>query len=256
MAAWNPERYLKFERERTLPCKDLVSRIELASPNQIVDLGCGPGNSTVVLVNRWPSASILGVDNSPEMLRSAKESGIIAKWELADIRKWEPAQKFDLVFSNAALQWVPDHAWEIPRIFNLVASGGALAFQIPTHTDLWFEALDKLVHSDPWRNRFRETASDFYSLKLDGYYDLLGDRSKKLDLWETKYFHVLAGPGDIVEWIKGTALRPMLERLPDEDSRKEFVLQCTKTMSDAYPRQKDGRLIFPFLRRFVIAYAN
>lgn len=256
MAIWNPDRYLKFGRERTLPCRDLVSRIELISPTQIADLGCGPGNSTEVLAERWPSAKIMGVDNSSEMLKRAKESKVRAEWELADIQRWTSAISFDLIFSNAALQWVPDHEREILRLFSLVAPGGALAFQIPTRTDLWYEVLDKLVKSEVWKNRFRQTEPDFFSHELYFYYDLLSNGSKRIELWETKYYHIMPGPDDVVEWIRGTALRPLLERLPDENSRKEFVDDCTKAMSDAYPRQKDGNLIFPFLRRFVIAYAS
>jgi len=256
MSTWNPASYLKFERERTLPCRDLVSKIEINATSQIADLGCGPGNSTAVIAERWPEAEIVGVDNSPEMLKAARESGIAAEWELSDIRKWNPRVLFDLVFSNAALQWIPDHEKEIPRLFSFVARGGALAFQIPTHTDLWYNILEELLHSSKWSGRFRDASSDFYSNELGFYYDLLSPRSKQLDLWETEYYHVLSNPENIVEWTKGTALRPLLDRLPNSESRSAFLAEYSEAISKAYPKQPDGAALFPFLRRFVVAYAK
>jgi len=254
MSKWDPRHYLQFERERTLPVRDLVSRIELQSPSTIVDLGCGPGNSTAVLAKRWPDASIIGVDSSAEMLTQARESSVRAKWILADIREWQPDNSVDLVFSNAALQWVSLHEIEIPRLFNLVAKHGALAFQIPTHTDLWFEVLEKIVMSPVWRDKFLKGTSEFYSYELGFYYDLLSGQSKRLDLWETRYFHVLSSPEAIVEWTQGTALRPLFDRLSDSSLRETFVKQYTEEIASSYPRQPDGNVLFPFLRRFVIAY--
>lgn len=254
MATWNPAGYLKFERERTLPCRDLVSKIELEDPKQIADLGCGPGNSTAVLAEKWPNAILIGIDNSPDMLDSAKKSNVRAEWELSDIRKWTPSTRFDLVFSNAALQWVPDHKTEIPRLFTRVSPGGALAFQIPTHTDLWYEILWRQTESSRWKSFFRDFSTDFYTHELAFYYDLMSDRSKCVELWETKYFHVLSGPEAIVDWTKSTGLRPFLERLGDVDTRNEFLREYTQEISKAYNRQPDGKVLFPFLRRFVIAY--
>ena len=243
-----------FERERTLPCRDLVNRIELSSPSRIVDLGCGPGNSTAVLAQKWPNAEILGVDSSIEMLKQARASRIKAEWILEDIQRWNSERGFDLVFSNAALQWIADHEREIPRLFNSVANGGALAFQIPTRTDLWNEVLEKLVTNPSWANRFRPvTSNDFFSHKLEFYYSVLSNLSKQIDLWETKYIHILPTPEAVVEWTKGTALRPLLDRLKDANMRNEFLAEYTREITKAFPSQ-DGKILFPFLRRFVVAY--
>ena len=254
MSAWNPETYLQFEKERTLPCRDLASRIELDTPSRIADLGCGPGNSTAVLAERWPKAGILGIDNSPEMLKIARSSKVRAEWMEADILCWNPQEQFDLIFSNAALQWVPDHEKEIPRLFSLVRWGGALAFQMPTRTDLWFDALQTLLNSSAWKNQFQSASSDFYSHELPFYYRMLAKPAKRIDLWETKYFHVLQSPEAVVEWTKGTALRPLLDQLPDNSAREAFVREYTKETDLAYPRQPDSKILFPFLRRFVVAY--
>lgn len=252
--SWNPKNYLQFERERILPCRDLVARIELSSPSRIADLGCGPGNSTAVLAQRWPDAKLVGLDNSLEMLKIARETQIRAEWQLADIRGWNPTSLYDLIFSNAALQWVPDHETEIVRLFNLVSEGGAFAFQIPTHTDLWYTVLETVLTNPKWADRFRGFSPEFYTYKPDFYYNLLSQRSKKTDLWETEYYHILPGPEAIVEWTKATGVRPFLNRLSDEKSRDDFILEFRNEIARAYPKQRDGKLLFPFLRRFVIAY--
>lgn len=254
MSSWNPKDYLQFERERTLPCHDLVERIELSSPFRIADLGCGPGNSTAVLAERWPEASLVGIDNSPEMLKISRETQIKAEWLQVDIRNWNPTSLYDLIFSNAALQWIPDHETEIVRLFNMVSEGGALAFQIPTHIDLWYSVLEKVVLNPKWVDRFHKFSSGFYTHKLDFYYDLLSQRSKKIGLWETEYYHVLPDPEAIVEWTKATGVRPFLNRLSDQKTRDEFITQYTHEIARTYPKQRDGKVLFPFLRRFVIAY--
>ncbi len=254
MCAWNPRDYLRFERERTLPCRDLVARIELPVPSQIIDLGCGPGNSTAVLAERWPNSKLVGIDSSSDMLHIATGSPLRAEWVLEDIRKWTPPSRYDLVFSNAALQWIPDHEREIPRLFDWVAEGGALAFQISTHTDLWYDVLQKFLKSTPWEAQFRDIEPDFYSYDLAFYYDLLSARSRRVDLWETRYVHILPGPDAIVEWNRGTSLRPILNRLPDAKTQQAFVAEYSEEIARVYPRRPDGKVLFPFLRRFVIAY--
>jgi trans-aconitate 2-methyltransferase len=254
VSVWNPETYLQFEKERTLPCRDLAFRIELDAPTRIADLGCGPGNSTAVLAGRWPKAGIVGIDNSPEMLKIARSSQVRAEWLETDILRWTPEEQFDLIFSNAALQWVPNHEKEIPRLFGLVRRGGALAFQMPTRTDLWFDVLQKLMNSPLWRNQFRPASSDFYSHELPFYYGMLAKASRRIDLWDTKYFHVLPSAEAVVDWTKGTALRPLLDRLSDTSAREAFLRAYTDEIKLAYRKEDDGRILFPFLRRFVIAY--
>jgi trans-aconitate 2-methyltransferase len=175
-------------------------------------------------------------------------------WLKEDIRRWNPKDLFDLICSNAALQWIPNHQKEILRLFHLVAKGGALAFQIPTHTDRWFEVLEKMVKSSRWKDRFRERSSDFFSQEFDFYYALLSPTAKRVDLWETKYIHVLPSPDAVVDWTRATALRPLLNLLPDDHVKETFVREYACEITLAYPRERNGKVLFPFLRRFVIAY--
>jgi trans-aconitate 2-methyltransferase len=188
------------------------------------------------------------------MLKIARSSSVRAEWMQEDILKWNPADPYDLVFSNAALQWIPNHGTEIVRLFKSVADGGAFAFQISTHTELWYEVLQKLLKSPVWKDRFPDAKPDFYAHELDFYYDLLSPHSRQVDLWETEYVHVLPGPESVVEWNKGTSLRPVLSRLGDANLQKTFLADYTKDIVRAYPRHDNGTVLFPFLRRFVIAY--
>jgi trans-aconitate 2-methyltransferase len=251
---WDPREYLKFERERTLPCRDLVARIELESPALIADLGCGPGNSTSVAAGRWPDAKIVGVDSSAEMLKIARGSNLRAEWVLADMREWTPERPYDLLFSNAALQWVAGQETVLPRLFDSVGEGGAFAFQIPSGEGGWSRAIKEVADSPAWRSRFSENLLQLSTHELTFYYDLLSPISQRIDLWETQYVHVFPGPEAVVEWTKGTALRPLLDRLPEERERASFLAGYSATIAKAYPRRPDGQVLFPFLRRFVVAY--
>jgi len=188
------------------------------------------------------------------MLKIARASRIRAEWLKEDILQWNPADPFDLICSNAALQWIPNHEKEILRLFHLVAKGGALAFQIPTHTDLWFEVLESVVKSAQWEDKFHQKSSDFFSHELGFYYDLLYTAAKKVDLWETKYIHVLPSREAVVDWTRGTTLRPLLNLLPDDRAKEAFLKEYTRKITLTYRREPDGKVLFPFLRRFVIAY--
>jgi trans-aconitate 2-methyltransferase len=252
--SWDPEQYLKFERERTLPCRDLVARIELPSPTSIIDLGCGPGNSTSVLAENWPSSKLVGLDNSEKMLESARKSGVRADWVLADMSKWVPERPFDLVVSNAALQWLVNQEHQVPRLFMSVSPGGAFAFQVPSGHGEWAKALKEVAESDAWRGRFSPNLVDLRTHDLRFYYDLLSPMSSRVDMWETEYIHVFPGPESIVEWTTGTAVRPMLDRLADEEERRSFVADYSAAVARAYGRGPDGKVLFPFLRRFLVAY--
>jgi trans-aconitate 2-methyltransferase len=251
---WDAREYLKFERERTLPCRDLVARIELESAALIADLGCGPGNSTTVLAQRWPAAKVVGIDSSEEMLKTARKSSLPAEWLLADMREWNPGHPYDLVFSNAALQWVGNHQIELPRLFRFVGAGGAFAFQIPAGEGDWTRTIREVAEGPAWRGRFSESVLDLETHQLGFYYDLLSPLCRRIDLWETQYVHILSGPEGVVEWTKGTALRPMLDRLPEDGERASFLADYAAAITKAYPRRPDGKVLFPFLRRFVAAY--
>jgi len=214
MPTWNPEQYLKFDDERTRPCRDLVARIALDHPRRIVDLGCGPGNSTAVLAQRWPDAILTGVDRSAEMICAARHKSPHLQWEESDISTWTACEPFDLVFSNAALQWVPDHHLTVPRLFGMVGPGGALAWQVPANLDApAHHLMRELAASPPWRGHFGETVREWFVHPPHFYYDLLAPWAAHVDLWMTEYFHIVESPAAIVEWYQGTGLRPFLDRL-------------------------------------------
>lgn len=257
MPSWDSRQYLKFEAERTRPSRDLVRRLELLAPRRAIDVGCGPGNSTAVVQERWPAAEVLGLDSSPEMLEVARRSGVPARWLLADVRRWVPEGRVDLVFSNAALQWLPEHDREIPRLFDWVAPGGALAFQVPAEGETppgWVQALAAVHRAPRWKALLPDWPRNYNVLPLSRYYDLLAPAARALDLWDTEYQHVLDGPDATVEWVAGAGLRPVLEKLPGEAERREFLQQFAREIPAYYPVRKDGKVLFPFLRRFVIAY--
>lgn len=258
MPIWDAGQYLQFEAERTQPCRDLVARIAVASPTRIIDLGCGPGNSTQVLAERWPQAVLTGLDESIEMLAAAREKFPDRNWVLGDISKWTagPEGLFDIVFSNAALQWVPDHGALYPQLLARVAPGGALAIQVPNNLDAPAHRIaHELAMSPEWHTRFpREGARRWYVHDPAFYYDLLTPFATRIDLWETEYVQVMAGAAAIVEWYKGSGLRPYLEALRMPADREQFLAAYLAGVGAAYPARVDGRVLFPFRRLFLIAY--
>jgi len=257
MPTWNPAQYLKFTDERTQPCRDLVARIAVAQPRRIVDLGCGPGNSTAVLAERWPDARITGVDHSADMIRAAREKYPKVAWQQVDLADWTASEPVDLVFSNAALQWVGDHARLIPHLFEQVAPAGALAWQVPCNMDApAHQIMRDLTASFEWRGHFAETVREWHVHEPAFYYDLLAPHAARLDLWRTEYLHVMESPAAIVEWYKGTGLRPFLDRLTSPADQERFLGDYLHEIERAYPRQPDGRVLFPFHRQFVIAYKS
>jgi len=247
MSAWNPALYLRFSAERTQPCRDLAGRVELAAPASIADLGCGPGNSTGVLAARWPHAAITGVDSSPDMIAAARAARPEACWEKSDITAWAAGtEQFDLVFSNAALQWVDDHAALVPRLLARVAPEGALAFQIPANP----AALQHRILREMAVRPVREWHADPPSF----YYDALAPASARIEMWTTTYYHSLRGVEAIVEWYKATGMRPYLEALPDEAERARFAAEFCERLRPHFPPQPDGTVLFPFERLFLVAY--
>lgn len=257
MPRWDAQQYLRFERERTQPCLDLVRRIDLESPGRIVDLGCGPGNSTAILRERWPRARITGVDSSSEMLRAARDADPSGEWIAADLQAWEPETAYDLVFANAVFHWIPDHSRFLSRWWGHVAREGALAFQVPApgeQRQRWVGALREVLGRPSWRAIAPGDPTRENVLSLPEYYEILRPGSRRIDLWDTEYCHVLSGTPSVVEWTKGTALRPVLDRLTREEDRSRFLAEYSVEIDRAYRPQQDGRVLFPFLRRFVVAY--
>jgi trans-aconitate 2-methyltransferase len=255
MPQWNPEQYLKFGSERTQPVRDLISRIALESPRRIVDLGCGPGNSTEELAQRWPDSLIQGVDNSIEMIERAGRAYPNGDWRVGDAASWKPEEPVDLVFSNAMLHWVPDHEQLCPRLLEQAEPGGALAVQAPAHYDspLHREIVDVSRHPS-WADRMEKPRKALTNHAPGFYYDLLAPMASRVDVWETTYYHVLAGPGAVLEWFRGTGLRPFLEALADDEERGRFEAMLGERYEKTYARRPNGRVLFPFRRLFFVAY--
>jgi trans-aconitate 2-methyltransferase len=257
MPQWDAGLYLRFSTERTQPSIDLIQRIAVADPRRIFDLGCGPGNSTEALRRRWPGASITGVDSSPQMIEAARQTYPPGAWEVADAARWSAPEPCDLVFANAVLQWIPDHQGLCRRLMEQVAAGGALAVQVPAegHYQSPVHREIRNVSREPaWRDRLEAARTMFTHAPAGFYYDALQPLASRIDLWETTYYHVVAGPEALLDWYRGTGLRPFLEALANDVERREFERKVLDRYTAAYPRQPDGRVLFPFTRLFFVAY--
>ncbi|MEE3719900.1 methyltransferase domain-containing protein [Tumidithrix elongata RA019] len=252
---WDADLYLQFAKERTRPSSDLISRINLLQPQRIIDLGCGPGNSTAMLRQKWLQADITGLDNSPEMIAAASKSYPSEKWVLSNIASWSAEIPFDLVFSNATLQWLPNHGKLFAHLFSQVALGGALAIQVPAHYQSPLRQVVDEVSKDPlWSDRMDRARNALTFERPRFYYDVLQPLAKYLEIWETEYYHVMDSPKAIVNWFRGTGLRPFLGSLESEQQKEKFEQMLLEGYTKAYPQQNDGRILFPFRRLFIIAY--
>jgi trans-aconitate 2-methyltransferase len=254
MSDWNPALYRRYEDERTRPARELLARVPLAAARRVVDLGCGPGNSTELLVQRFPGAEVTGIDNSPAMLESARQRLPAVAFEAGDIASWMPAQPPDLIYANAALQWVPHHEALLPRLFSLLAPGGVLAVQMPDN------------HQEPTHTAMREVAAlPAYAaaigdparlrprmLPIAACYDLLATVAAEVDVWHTVYQHRMDSPAAIVEWLSGTGLQPFVARL-DAQQRAGYLAQYERRIAQAYPVRADGKLLLAFPRMFIVA---
>lgn len=259
MPTWNSSQYLKFNAERTQPAIDLARRVALTTPTAVIDLGCGPGNSTAVVAERWPGAQVVGLDDSAAMLKTARAALPQAEWQEQDIAAWAAASgdapRFDVVYSNAALQWVPAHATLLPRLMGRVAQGGALAFQVPANIDApAHRCMRDLAASPAWRSHFAKLPREWHVEAPEWYYDRLAPLATRMDIWTTDYFHVLKSIDDLVEWYRGTGLRPWLEALPDDATRTRFLHEYRELVAKEFPVRADKRVLFPFHRLFVVAY--
>jgi trans-aconitate 2-methyltransferase len=255
MPEWDAQTYLQFANERTRPGVDLAQRVGVVNPRRIIDLGCGPGNSTQVLRQRWPEAEVIGLDSSPHMIEAARKAWPGEKWVLGDAATWTAGEPFDLVFSNAMLQWLPDHARLCQRLLEQVAPGGALAVQLPAHYELPMHREIVEVSRDPaWDERMNAARTALTREPASFYYDTLQPVAARLDLWETIYYHEVPGPDALVEWFRGTGMRPFLEALSSDDERSLFEVMLLKRYMAAYPRRPSGLVLFPFRRLFFVAY--
>jgi trans-aconitate 2-methyltransferase len=254
MSDWNAEQYLKFEDQRTRPARDLLAQVPLQEARKVVDIGCGPGNSTELLVRRWPTATVIGVDTSADMLRQARERLPAQNFIEANIAHWAPPAGTDVIFANAVFQWVPDHLRHLKRLAGTLSPGGVLAVQMPDNLEEPSHILMREVaYLEPWRKQLSKAAELRDGLPKPGtYYDALQPLCHRLEIWHTIYNHVLDDAAAIVEWVKGTGLRPFLEPL-ELPERKLFVAEYTARIAASYLPQADGKVLLRFPRLFIVA---
>lgn len=250
--AWDPGVYLRYERYRLQPALDLLARIDHAAAKTIYDLGCGPGNVTLRLAARWPDAQVTGIDNSEEMLEKARTRAPSLTWRRGDISAFD-GRDADIVFSNAALNWVPDHESVVPRLFGALKEGGVLAIQVPrNYAQPSHAEIISCIEEGSWRDRLLPHVT-FENVQPPGFYfDLLDGRAADLELWETNYIHALEGDDPVLDWIMGTALRPIADALEGAE-RADFLDQMRTRYSAAYPPRADGTTLFPMQRLFILA---
>lgn len=249
---WDPAQYLRYGTERLRPAVELLARVDVDEPAHVVDGGCGPGNVTPFLAQRWPDARIVGVDSSPEMLERARAANPDIEWIEGDLASWQADQPVDVLYSNATLHWLDDHEQAFPRLVHMLATGGVFAVQMPhnhhapTHT-----AISTAIEAGPWSERLSAIHRPFPVGDPSFYHDVLGPHLAELDIWETEYLHVLTGEDPVVEWTKGSVLRPLLREL-DKEEEPGFVSTYRQEIGAAYPVRADGSTLMPFKRLFIV----
>ena len=249
---WEPDRYLQFSDERLRPAMDLLGRVPLLRPGRIVDLGCGAGNVTRLLAERWPGADITGLDSSPAMLERARSVLPGARFDQAGVEHWEPEEPLDLLFSNAALHWVGDHESLFPRLVDALFPGGVLAVQMPGNFDAPSHRLIRELAASPeWVGRVGQARMGAV-LGMADYHRLLAPLCTRLSLWETTYWQGMSGPSPVLDWLRGTTLLPYLASL-DESGQAAFLAQLEARLAAAYPPDAHGTTLFPFRRIFIVA---
>lgn len=252
MNDWSPLLYARFEDERTRAARDLLAQVPLVRPARVVDVGCGPGNSTALLAERYPKAQIVGLDTSPAMLEAARRRQPGTRFEIADAGVWTPGPDIDLVFANATYQWVQGHLARLPLVLEALRPGAVLAVQMPDNIgEPSHLAMREAAMAGPWARRLAHAARDpLPAPRL--YYDALRRHGARVEIWRTIYNHPLADAAAIVEWVRGTGLRPFLEPLVGEE-RDAFLADYLARIAAAYPPAADGRVLLAFPRLFIVA---
>lgn len=254
MSDWNADQYLKFKKQRTQPSIDLAAMIPVDSPKNVIDIGCGPGNSTRVLKNKFPDAHVTGADFSPNMIEKAKAENPDVDFMLFDASNDFPklTEKYDVVFSNACIQWVPEHQKLLKNMMSVLNDGGVLAVQIPVNTKEPVHRIIREVSSrEKWADRLGNSRI-FYTLSESEYYDVLSEISSSFDMRLITYFHSMPSHMSIIEWYRSTGLKPYLDRLNDAE-KNEFEQDILAELENEYPKQKNGDIIFRFPRLFFTA---
>jgi trans-aconitate 2-methyltransferase len=252
---WNPDLYLKFKNERTQPSIDLISKINISfRPKSILDIGCGPGNSSQALLQRWPGAKLTGIDSSPNMIDKAKKSYPDNIWIVADASKYTSDTKYDIVFSNATIQWIPNHENLFKNFLNLTNDGGVLAVSVPRFDEMPIsKILNKVAGNEKWKTATKGCAETFTRYDYQFYYNLISPDYQTVEMWQTDYIHVLESQPAIIEWISSTGMKPYLDRLQEKE-KTQFEDEVLSEIKHYYPVQNNGKVLFPFKRLFTIGY--
>lgn len=251
---WSPEQYLKFEDERTRPASDLLAAVPSRGVKSAVDLGCGPGNSTELIVQRFTQAVVQGIDSSAEMIKEARARLPACDFATGDINSWQPLKNVDLLCANAVMQWLPDHAELFPKLVGFLNTGGSLAIQMPDNLEEpTHVAMREVARDNIWAERMAKADSSRSQIgSASFYFELLRSHSRRVDVWRTTYHHPLKGLDGIVEWFKGSGLRPYLSVL-DADERSLFLERYKEILARSYQPLHDGIVLLPFPRIFIVA---
>jgi len=251
---WSAAQYSKFEQERNRPIKDLLAQIGLATVGKAADIGCGPGNSTALLATAFPDAQLSGIDSSADMIEAARKRMPQVDFQVDDISNWERKELYDVILANASLQWVPDHKTLFRRLIDKLNNSGVLAVQMPDNfEEPAHQLMRSIAEEGPWKSKLADASKRIARESALWYYNQLNPHVRKLDIWRTTYFHPMPGGAkDIVEWFKGTGLRPFLDPLTS-DEREVFLELYTKGISEVYPVSFDGSILLPYPRLFIIA---
>jgi len=251
MADWSPTQYLKFADERTRAARDLLAQVPLDRAGKVFDLGCGPGNSTALLIERFTDAEVTGVDSSPDMLAKAREALPQARFIAGDLSDWQPEEGTDLLFANALFQWVPHHLKVLQRLLTALPKGGVLAIQMPDNLmEPSHVAMREVAASGPWAAKLKHDGREAMP-QASTYYDALKPHAIRVDIWHTIYNHPIDGAKGIVEWVKGTGLRPFIDPL-DENERRGYLAAYEARIAKAYPLMRDGKALLRFPRLFIL----
>lgn len=253
--AWDPDQYLRFEDQRDRAARDLLARLpDDLAPAEIWDLGCGAGQHAAWLKRRHPGARVHGLDSSEAMLAEAGARAVEIDWRTGDIAGWVPDRPVDLIWANASLHWLADHEALLRRLTGFLAPGGVVAVQMPMAYETRHHTVMREVAGEgPWAAALAEVATVAPLLEPEAYYSVLAESCGQIDVWSTTYLQALAGPDAVLEWMKGTALRPFLAALPDAVMRTAFLDALGERLSGAFPRRPDGVTLMPFPRLFLVA---
>lgn len=254
MASWNPQIYERYKAYRDRPAQDLLAQIPVdLAPAEIWDLGCGTGEHAAQLKRRYPEAAVHGLDSSPDMLARAQALPDRVDWVESDVSDWRPERAPDLIFTNAALQWLPGHMLLFPRLVDSLAPGGVFACQMPlSWREPWHRVLRETAAEPRWRDLFQGVEGVRPLAEAEDYYGWLAPLCEGVDVWTTTYLHALEGDDPVVEWMSGTGLRPFLDRLSDDGLRSAFLDAYRARLQPLYPRRPDGTTLLPFPRLFLV----